>query len=94
MHPKKTIGGVLTPNDHPVIYISRNLTSAEQNYSSIEGEALVVVFAMTQLRPFLLGRKFTLRADHTTLQNIFNPSNQKLKVVSARVAQWAITLMA
>ena len=33
---EKTIGAVLTQNDHPVIYISRNLTSAEQKYSNIE----------------------------------------------------------
>ena len=91
---EETIGAVLTQNDHPVIYISRNLTSAEQKYSNIEREALAVVFAMTRLRQFLLGRKFTLRTDHKPLQYIFNPSNQIPKVVSARLARWAITLMA
>ena len=65
---EKTNGGVLTQNDHPVIYISRNLTSAEQKYSNIEREALAVVFAVTRLRQFLLGRKFTLRTDHKPLQ--------------------------
>ena len=94
MHPKKTIGGVLTQNDHPVTYISRNLTSAEQKYSNIEREALAVVFAVTRLRQFLLGRKFTLRTDHKPLQYIFNPSNQIPEIVSARLARWAITLMA
>ena len=95
MLPKKNIGAVLTQNDHPVIYISRNLTSAEQKYSNIEREALAVVFAVTRrLRQFLLGRKFTLRTDHKPLQYIFNPSNQIPKVVSARLARWTITLMA
>ena len=32
---EKTIGAVLTQNDHPVIYINRNLSSAEQKYSNI-----------------------------------------------------------
>ena len=91
---EKTIGGVLTQNDHPVIYISRNLTSAEQKHINIEREALAVVVAVTRLRQFLLGRKFTLRTDHKPLQYIFNPSNQIPKVVSARLARWAITLMA
>ena len=44
---EKTIGGVLTQNDHPVIYISCNLTSAEQKYINIERKALAVVFAVT-----------------------------------------------
>ena len=91
---EKTIGAVLTQNDHPVIYISRNLTSAEQKYSNIEREALAVVFSVTRLRQFLLGRKFTLRTDHKPLQYIFNPSNKIPKVVSARLALWAIKLMA
>ena len=91
---EKTIGGVLTKNDHPVIYISRNLTSAEHKYSNIEREALAVVFAVTRLRQFLLGRKFTLRTDHKPIQYIFNRSNQIPKIVSARLARWAITLMA
>ena len=91
---EKNIGAVLTQNDHPVIFISRNLTSAEQKYSNIEREALAVVFAVTRLRQFLLGRKFTLKTDHKPLQYIFNPSNQIPKVVSARLARWAITLMA
>ena len=94
--PEKTNGGVLTQNDHPVIYISRNLTSAEQKYSNFEREAIAVVFAVTRLRQFLLGlgRKFTLTTDHKPLRYIFNPSNQKPEVVSARLARWAITLMA
>ena len=91
---EKTIGAVLTQNDHPVFYISRNLTSAKQKYSNIEREALAVVFTVTRLRQFLLGRKITLRTDHKPLQYILNPSNQVLKVVSARLARWAITLTA
>ena len=85
---EKTIGAVLTSNDHPVIYISRNVTSAEQKYSNIEQEALAVVFAVTRLRHFLSGRKFTLTTDHKPLQYIFNPSNQIPNVVSVRLARW------
>ena len=91
---EKIISAVLTQNDHPVIYISRNLTSAEKTYSNIEREALAVIFAVTRLRQFLLERKFILRTDHKPLQYIFNPSNQIPKVVSTRLARWAITLMA
>ena len=90
---EKTIGAVLTQKDLSVINISRNLTSAEQNYSNIERKTLPVVFAVTRIRQFLLGWKFTLRIDHKPLQYIYNPSNEIPKVVSARLERWAITLM-
>ena len=83
---EKTIGGVLRQNGHLVFYISRNLSKAEQKYSNIEREALAAIFAVTRLRQFLLGRKFTLRTDHKPLQYIFNPNSQTPKVVSARIA--------
>ena len=90
---EKTVGVVLMQNDHPVIYMSRDLTSAEQKYSNIERDALAVVFAVTRLRQFLLGRKFTLKTEQKPLQYIFNPSNNIPKVESARLARWALTLM-
>ena len=76
---EKTFDAVLTQNDHPVIYISPNLTSAEQKYSNIKREALAVVIAATRLRQFLLRRKFTLRTDHKPLQYIFNRAEKLRK---------------
>ena len=91
---EKTIRAVLTQEGHPVIYVSRNLTTAQTKYSNIECEALAVVFAVTRLRQFLLGRSFTIEMDHKPLQYIFNTSEKISKVASARLACWAITLMA
>ena len=53
---EKAIGAVLTQDGKPVIFVSRILTSAEQRYSSIEREALAVVWAVYRLRQLLLGR--------------------------------------
>ena len=44
---KKTISAVITQNDHPLIYIYRNLTTAKQKYSNNEREALAIMFAVT-----------------------------------------------
>ena len=70
------------------------MASAEQKYSNLKREALAVVTTVTRLRQFLFGRKFTLKTDQKPLQYFFNPRNQIQKVVSARLARWAITLMA
>ncbi|KAI2645131.1 Retrovirus-related Pol polyprotein from transposon 17.6 [Labeo rohita] len=62
------LGAVLSQiqedEEHPVLYISRNLSPAERNYATIEKEALAIMWAVLELRYYLLGRKFTLVTDH------------------------------
>ncbi|CAB0043180.1 unnamed protein product [Trichogramma brassicae] len=50
--------------DHPVGYLSRVLNKAEVNYSTTEKECLAALYAMYHYPPYLLGRPFTLVADH------------------------------
>ena len=90
---EKVIGGVLSQEGHPVIYVSRKLTPAEQNYSNIEREALAIVFVITGLKQFLLGRRFTLQTDHKPLKYLFAPDQEIPKTASARITRWAIALM-
>ena len=59
-----SIGGVLTQEGHPILYLSRKLTNSEKNYSTIEKEALGIVWAVRRARNFLIGRKFNLISDH------------------------------
>ena len=90
---EKTIGGVLSQEGHPVIYVSRKLTPAEQNYSNIDREALAIVFVVTRLKQFLLGRQFALQTDHKPLKYLFAPDEEIPKTASARITRWAIALM-
>ncbi len=68
---QETIAGCLTQNGHPVIFVSRNLSSAEKNYPNVEREALAVVWTLERLRHFLLGWQFTLCTDHQPLTKLF-----------------------
>lgn len=90
---KDQIGACLTQNGHPVIFVSKSLTPAEQNYSNIEREAYAVVWSVQRLRQFLLGRRFTLQTDHKPLEFIFAPDKSLSGTVSARLTRWALALM-
>ena len=90
---EKTIGGVLSQEGHPVTYVSRKLTPAEQNYSNIEREALAIVFVVTRLKKFFHGRRYTLQTDHKPLKYLFAPDEEIPKTPSTRITRWAIALM-
>ena len=90
---EKAIGEVLLQGGHPVRYVLRKLTPAEKNYSNIEREAMAIVFVVTRLLQFFLGRRFTLQTDHKLLKYLFAPDEEVPKTASARITRWAIALL-
>ena len=88
------ISGIILQNNHPVMFISRQLTSAEKNYANIEREGLAIVWSMERAKKLLLGRKFKLQTDHEPLKYILNPLKCLSKTTSARLTRWAIRLAA
>ena len=90
---EKTIGGVVSQEGQPVIYVSRILSQAEQNYSNFEEEALAIVFVVTRLKQFLLGRRFALQTDDKPVKYFCAPDEEIPKTASARITRWAIALM-
>jgi hypothetical protein len=87
------IAGILSQDGHPIMYMSRRLTSAKRAYSNIERKALAIVWCTFRARHFLIGTKFTLKCDHQPLEFIFHPRRELPKVTSARILRWAIQLM-
>ena len=73
--------------EHPVTYISRKLLKHEMNYSTVEKECLAIKWALTKLRYYLLGRKFTLVTDHAPLKWM-----STAKDTNARVTRWFLEL--
>ena len=74
-------------NPHPVMFLSRQLSNCESNYSTTELEALACVYAIKKMRHFLLGITFTFITDHSSLVWILNFKNP-----SGRVARWGLLL--
>jgi len=53
--------------EHVVAYVSWSLSKAERGYSLTRKELLAVVNFLRHFRPYLLGRQFKLRTDHSSL---------------------------
>jgi hypothetical protein len=67
------IGAMLAHNpigkyDQPIIYDSRMFNKAKHNYTTIEKEALTMVYALYKFGHFLLGNKFVFYVDHIVRQ--------------------------
>jgi len=89
---EKAIGGVLTQNGRPVMFVSKVLSKTEQRYSNIEREALAIVWSCLRLKNLLLGRRFTLITDHQPLIKIYGGTSLP-KVSSSRLMRWSSLLM-
>ena len=72
---------------HPVAYGSKKLTSAEQNYSTLEKECLAIVWGITKFRLYLVGKTFILQTDHKPLSYL-----NQAKFHNDRVMRWALAL--
>jgi hypothetical protein len=86
------IGAVLQQKDtngnlKPVSYASRTLNQAEINYSTIEKEALAIVWSTHHFRPYLLGRRFEILSDHRPLIWLFKANDP-----GSRLLRWRLKL--
>ena len=85
------LGAVLTQLDNfgrerVVSYASRTLTGREQNYATMEKEALAVVFGTRYVRVYLLGNKFELVTDNSALKWLHSLAPK------GRIARWIMDL--
>ena len=66
-----------------IAYASRSLTKAERRYSVTRQELLAVITFVRHFRHYLLGRRFVLRTDHSSLRWL-----QSFKKPQGQVARW------
>ncbi|BFZ02445.1 hypothetical protein BsWGS_05486 [Bradybaena similaris] len=72
---------------HPVLFVSRKLSTSEMKFSTLEREALSIVWSVNKLSKYLMGRHFILQTDHRPLTFIHSAA-----IKNSRVHRWSILL--
>ena len=73
--------------ERPVAFISRSLAEGEKKWSTNDIECLAVAWAVSKLRPFLYGRKITVKTDNMVAQTLL-----KRTQLTTKQARWADVL--
>ena len=73
--------------EHPICHASRSCNPAQQNYSSVDGECLAVVWATDHFWAYLFGSFFTLVTDHEPLRWLMTTQN-----LTGKLARWSLLL--
>lgn len=76
----------------PIAFASRSFSDVEKRYSTIDKEALGLVYAVTKFHQYLYGKPFILVTDHKPLERIFGENRETPKIASNRLLRWAMTL--
>jgi hypothetical protein len=71
--------------DYPLAFSSRNLSTAEINYTTTEREGLAMVYALHKFRHYLLGGHFKMFIDHSVLKYLVNKP-----MLGGRICRWLL----
>nr|GEU32004.1 DNA-directed DNA polymerase [Tanacetum cinerariifolium] len=65
----------------PTHYVSKTMTKAESNYTTMEKEMLVVVYAFEKFRSYLIMNKSIVYTDHSALKYLFAKKDSKARLL-------------
>ena len=74
--------------DFPISYASRQLNSAEKNYTTTEREGLTMVYAVKKFCHYLLANQFVFFVDHQALLYLVNKPCSM-----GRLVRWFVILL-
>ena len=78
--------------ERPIGYVSRSLQEAERKYSTLEKEALAIIFGVKKFHQFLYGHRFIIETDHKPLEGLLNEKKGIPSQAAPRIQRWALTL--
>ncbi|GFS58985.1 retrovirus-related Pol polyprotein from transposon 17.6 [Trichonephila clavipes] len=74
--------------EHPIMFLSKKLSLAEQKYSTTEKECAAIIFAVQKLKCYLDGhQKFVIQTDHNPLVWL-----EKNTGTNSRILRWSLIL--
>lgn len=80
--------------ERPTGYVFRTLQEAERNYSTLEKEALAIIFGIKKFHQFLYYHLFTIKTDHKSLEGLLSEKKGIPSLAAPRTQRWALTLSA
>ena len=66
------LGVVLVKHNHPTAFESRKFKSREKTKSMFDKIMLVIMHALVKWKQYLLGTKFLMKTNHSSLKYFFN----------------------
>lgn len=82
------VGAVLTQESHPIAYYSKTLGTRACLKPIYEKELMGIVFAMLKWRHYLLGRKFLVKIDQSSLKFLLSQ-----REVGVEYQKWLMKIM-
>ena len=73
--------------EHPICYASKKLLPRQMAYSTVEKEALAVVFFLKYFEEYTFGKKVQIRTDHNCLRYL-----QDMQNTNPRLTRWALCI--
>lgn len=64
------VGSCVMQIGRSVLYFSKNLTSTQKNFATMEKELLAIVFLLIKLHTAILGAKLNIYTDHKNLTSV------------------------
>ena len=69
----------------PIAFASRSLATADKNYSSLDKEALYIVFGVNNFHQYEYARQFTILRDQKHRERVYHPDKMTPPMAAARI---------